>query len=118
SGTLAFVSSGRRPPHHALVWVDRTGGEAPIVGASGGTYAQPRLSPDGQRIAVVVRGDDQHDIWMYELGRNIWSRFTTEGNSEFPLWKADGKWLAYNSDRSKKTVTIDWKRSDGSGAPE
>jgi len=117
SGTLAFVSSGRRPPHHALVWVDRTGGEAPIVGASGGTYAQPRLSPDGKRVAVVVRGDDQHDIWMFDLGRNIWNRFTTEGNSEFPLWTANGERLAYNSDRSN-TVTIDWKRSDGSGAPE
>jgi serine/threonine-protein kinase len=117
SGTLAFVSSGRRPPRHALVWVDRTGREEPIVDAFGGTYAQPRLSPDGKRIAVVVRGDDQHDIWMFELGRNIWNRFTTEGNCEFPLWTANGARLAYNSDRSN-TVTIDWKRSDGSGAPE
>ena len=115
SGTLAFVSSGR-PRQHALVWVDRTGREEPI-GASGGTYAQPRLSPDGRRIAVVVRGDDQHDIWLYEPGRNSWNRFTTEGNCEFPLWTADGTRLAYNSDRSG-TVTIDWKRADGSGAPE
>jgi serine/threonine-protein kinase len=118
SGTLAFVSSGRRPPRHALVWVDRTGREEPVgVSASGGTYAQPRLSPDGRRIAVVRRGDDQHDIWLYEPGRDIWNRFTTEGNCEFPLWTADGKRLAYNSDGSS-TVTIDWKRSDGSGAPE
>ena len=116
SGTLAFVSSGRQPPRHALVWVDRTGREEPVgASASGGTYAQPRLSPDGRRIAVVVRGDDQHDIWLYEPGRDIWNRFTTEGNCEFPLWTADGTRLAYNSDRSS-TVTIDWKRSDGSGA--
>jgi Tol biopolymer transport system component len=116
SGTLAFVSSGRRPPQHALVWVDRTGREEPI-GASGGTYAQPRLSPDGKRIAVVVRGDDQHDIWLYEIARNIWNKFTAEGNCEFPLWTADGTRLTYNSDRSR-TVTIDWKRADGSGAAE
>jgi serine/threonine-protein kinase len=118
SGTLAFVSSGRRPPRHALVWVDRTGREEPVgASASGGTYAQPRLSPDGRRIAVVRRGDDQHDIWLYEPGRDIWNRFTTEGNCEFPLWTANGSRLAYNSDGSS-TVTIDWKRSDGSGAPE
>jgi len=117
SGTLAFVSSGR-PPQHALVFVDRAGREEPVgASASGGTYAQPRLSPDGRRIAVVVRGDDQHDIWLYELGRNNWNRFTSEGNCEFPLWSADSGRLAYNSDRSN-TVTIDWKRSDGSGVPE
>ena len=115
SGTLAFLSAGR-PHQHALVWVDRTGREEPI-GASGGTYAQPRLSPDGKRIAVVVRGDDQHDIWLYELGRNNWNRFTTEGNSEFPLWTGDGTRLTYNSDRSG-SVAIDWKRADGSGAAE
>jgi Tol biopolymer transport system component len=115
SGTLAFLSAGR-PHQHALVWVDRTGREEPI-GASGGTYAQPRLSPDGKRIAVVVRGDDQHDVWLYELGRNTWNRFTTEGNSEFPVWNRDGTRLTYNSDRSG-SVAIDWKQADGSGAAE
>jgi len=115
TGTLAFLSAGP-PPQHALVWVDRSGREQP-VGASGGTYAQPRLSPDGRRIAVVVRGDDFHDVWLYEPGRNTWNRFTSEGNCEFPLWTADGTRLAYNSDRSG-AVVIELKRSDGSGTPE
>jgi Tol biopolymer transport system component len=115
NGTLAYLSAGR-PHQHALVWVDRSGREEP-TGASGGTYAQPRVSPDGRRIAVVVRGDDQHDIWLYELGRNIWNRFTTDGNCEFPLWTADGSRLTYDTDRTN-TVSIEWKRVDGSGAPE
>jgi len=115
TGTLAFLSAGP-PPQDAMVWVDRSGREQP-VGASGATYAQPRLSPDGRRIAVVVRGDDFHDVWLYEPGRNTWDRFTSEGNCEFPLWTADGTRLAYNCDRSG-AVVIEWKRSDGSGAPE
>ena len=115
TGTLVFLTAGRSA-QHALVWVDRSGREQP-VGASGGTYAQPRVSPDGRRIAVVVRGDDFHDVWLFEPGRNSWERFTTEGNCEFPLWSADGTRLAYNSDRSG-AATIEWKRSDGSGAAE
>jgi len=115
AGTLAFVSAGRAP-EHALVWVDRAGNDQP-VGASGGTYAQPRLSPDGRRIAVVVRGDDFHDVWLYEPGRNTWNRFTSGGNSEFPVWTLDGTRVVYNSDRSG-AVAIEMKRSDGSGTVE
>ncbi len=115
AGTLAFVSAGR-PPQHALVWVDRSGREEP-TGASGGTYAQPRLSPDGRRIAVVVRGDDLDDVWVYEIARHIWNRFTFDGNNNFPLWTADGTRLAYNTDRAGG-IDIEWKRADSSGAPE
>jgi serine/threonine-protein kinase len=98
------------------VWVDRSGREQPS-GASGGTYAQPRLSPDGRRVAVVVRGDDFHDVWLYDLARNTWDRFTFEGNSEFPLWTADGTRLVYNTDR-QGAIVIESKPADGSGAPE
>jgi serine/threonine-protein kinase len=115
AGTLAFVASDR-PPRHALVWVDRSGREQP-VGASGGTYAQPRVSPDGRHIAVVVRGDDRDDVWLYDLGRNTWDRFTAEGNSGFPLWTRDGTRLAYNSDRTG-SLDIAWKPLDGRGAGE
>jgi serine/threonine protein kinase/Tol biopolymer transport system component len=109
SGTLAFMSAGPRP-RHALVWVDRAGRETP-TGASGGAYAQPRLSPDGRRIAVVISSDDLDDVWMYEIARNTWSRFTLEGNSNFPLWTADGTRLILNSDRSGG-IEIVSKRAD------
>ena len=42
TGTLAFISA-ERPPHHALVWVDRSGREQP-VGASGGVRATARVA--------------------------------------------------------------------------
>src|SRR5438067_3123679 len=115
TGTLAVVSPDRTP-QHALVWVDRSGRETPI-GASGGTYAQPRVSPDGRRIAVVVRGNDYDDVWLYDLGRNTWDRFTAEGNSGFPTWTRDGTRLAYNSDRAG-SVQVEWKRLDASGVGE
>jgi serine/threonine-protein kinase len=115
AGTLAFLSADR-PPQHALVWVDQSGREQP-TGASGGTYAQPRLSPDGHRIAVVVRGDDRDDVWLYDLAHNAWNRLTSEGNSGFPSWTADGTRIAYNSDR-QGSIDVDWRHADGTGAAE
>ena len=52
---------------HALVWVDREGREEPI-GAPPRNYPIPRLSPDGTRIALDVR-DQEQDIWIWDLGR-------------------------------------------------
>jgi Tol biopolymer transport system component len=113
SGTLAFLS-GEHPPRHALVWVDRAGHEEQTV-ASGGTYLQPRLSPDGRRIALVVRGDDQDDVWLFDLNRRVWDRFTSGGNNSFPVWTPDGTRLTYNSDRTG-SVGIEWKSLDGTAA--
>jgi len=110
SGTLAFMSAGRRP-RNALVWVDRAGQEA-ATGASGGAYAQPRLSPDGRRIAVVISSDDLDDVWLFEIARGTWNRFTLEGNSNFPLWTADSMRVIHNSDRGGG-IEIVSKRADG-----
>ncbi len=35
--------------------------------ASGGGYFQPRLSPDGRRVAVTVSGPEHDDVWLYSL---------------------------------------------------
>jgi serine/threonine-protein kinase len=115
TGTIAFLS-GDRPRQDALLWVDRSGKETP-VGVSGGTYVQPRVSPDGLRIAVVARGDDTDDIWLYDLSRNTLGRVTTEGNNGFPIWSRDGSRLVYSSDRTG-TVSIESKQPDGSGVGE
>jgi serine/threonine-protein kinase len=115
TGTIAFLS-GDRPQPDALVWVDRSGRESP-GGVSGGTYTQPRVSPDGRRIAVVARGDDTDDIWLYDLSRNTLGRVTSEGNNGFPLWSRDGSRLIYSSDRTG-TVSIESKQPDASGGGE
>ena len=54
-GTLAYVPGAwRQAETRTLVWVDRQGRETPIP-APPRAYVQPRLSPDGKRVAVVHR---------------------------------------------------------------
>lgn len=100
AGTVAYVPARSKPLQDALVWVSRAGVETP-TGASGGVYFQPRLSPDGARVAVTVGGEDNDDVWAYELAREAWSRMTIlGGNNSFPLWSRDGRRVAHVSDRS------------------
>ena len=54
NGTLAYLSGSAFAAlaQRTLVWVDRQGREEPLA-APPGAYQQPRLSPDGTRVALV-----------------------------------------------------------------
>ena len=118
TGTLAYIPVNPRPRQSALIWVDRTGREQP-TGASGGDYFQPRVSPDGRRVAVTVLegGGDHNDVWLYDLTRETWSRFTSEGDNAFPLWAPDGRTLTFVSNKAGPD-NIYRKPLDGSGPEE
>ncbi len=112
---MAYVPARARPRQSVLLWVNREGVEQP-TGMFGGVYFQPRLAPDGRRVAVTISGEDNDDVWLYDLARETWSRFTSEGNGGFPLWTRDGQRLAYVSDKAGRE-NMYWKPLDGS-APE
>ena len=116
AGTMAYMPASRRPRQSALVWVNREGVEQP-TGVSGGIYFQPRLAPDGRRVAITVGGEDHDDVWLCDLARQTRSRFTSDGNNGFPLWTPDGRRLTYVSDKAGRE-NIYWKPLDGSAAEE
>ena len=116
TGSLVYVA-GKPPaaPQARLVWVSRDGTEQ-SVGAPPRFYNQPRLSPDGRRVAVdVIESTTQ--VWLYDLTRDTFSRFTFEGDNRHAVWAPDGKRLAFMSDRDGGRQ-IFWKRADGSGNAE
>ena len=69
-GTLVYVE----PPSgdttaRTLVWVDRQGLEKPLFASlPARAYGQPRVSPDGTRVAVSIADEDQ-DIWVWDAAR-------------------------------------------------
>jgi serine/threonine-protein kinase len=77
------------PQALSLVWVDRMGNEEPID-VRPDRYASVRLSPDGNRVAVVIGGNpiagEPRDIWILDLRTNDISRLTTDGQSDAPIW--------------------------------
>ena len=55
---------------------DRDGGEEPVA-ADRANYQEFNLSPDGERVAVGIAGDDPA-VWIYDLTRDITTRLTFE----------------------------------------
>ena len=99
-----------------LVWVDREG-SATAISDEPGNFFTPRISSDGQYLALTRGGSTRGDIWIYDIRRDNFSRLTTEGRNQSPVWSPDGLWVAFASDRSG-----DWdlyrKRADFSGPAE
>ncbi|TDI37995.1 MAG: serine/threonine-protein kinase [Acidobacteria bacterium] len=79
-----------------VVRVDRDGHSTPIF-AQTGDYRYPNLSPNGQRLALTIRGNFGLDVWVYELGRGTRSRLTTDGRSLFPTWYPDGERVTFST---------------------
>ena len=56
-----------------------------------GRLRQPRLSPDGRRLALTVMRDGNWDIWVYDLERGVPTRLTfDDGADTEQVWSPDG----------------------------
>ena len=96
SGTLVYLEGGvPLLPPSTMMWVDRTGSAQPIAAAGPGSYLGPRLSPDGQKIAVASRRERSRttDVWVYDVERGAPTRVTFDGGA-FPIWSPDSRRLA------------------------
>lgn len=73
------------------MWVDRQGSEYPLAAPPRGS-TRPRLSPDGQRIAVSFfqEGSGGSQVWIYHLRNDRMSLLIFEGINQFPVWTPDG----------------------------
>ena len=115
-GTLAYVTGDIQAAVRSLVWVDRQGKEEPL-NVPLRTYLYPRISPNGSRIALDIR-DQDNDIWMWDVARKTLTRFTSElAVDRFPVWTPDGRRLIFNSDRDG-TINMYWQLADGTAPAE
>ncbi len=115
-GSLVYVPGLPRNLERTLVWLDREGASEPL-GAPLRAYLDPRLSPDGNRLAVRI-AEENSDIWTYDLQRRTLSRLTfATGSSETPVWTPDGKRVTFAGDRDGVRNLI-WRLADGSAEEE
>jgi len=107
NGTLVY-HLGAAAPLSQLTWYDRSGKGLGKLG-EGAIMANPSLSPDGQRVAVdVTDGKDKNiDIWVHDLPRHTYTRFTFDPAEETnAVWSHDGKTIAYRSAAVGKFIRL------------
>src|SRR5439155_26978811 len=110
SGTVAYAHGQNG---NQLVVVDRNGQAKPLRQEPLG-YLQPRVSPDGRRIAVTITSGGGQDVWIHDIASGALTRLTRDGRSDRPEWTPDGRRVAWRSQESRGRVMY-WQRWDGSG---
>lgn len=116
SGVLAYRGGGGAGAR-LLAWIDRTGKVEGAVGQPG-QYENPRLSPDGTRLAVF-RPEGGGDIWINDLARGSSTRFTFDpGVDNVPVWSPDGTRIAFVSNRDGGVFNLYVKDAGGTAADE
>jgi serine/threonine-protein kinase len=115
TGVLAYVPGPVRAGQDDLFLYDRKGGMTALK-LPRGTYGYPRVSPDGKWIAVETSDAKQAMISLYDLsGASSLRRLTFGGNNRLPIWSADGRRVAFQSDREGDRAVF-WQPVEGGTA--
>lgn len=101
----------------ALAWTDLQGNSETIPIQSG-NYTNPRLSPDGEKVALTrIENGDVSNVWVYELGPNILGKRTFSDSASRAIWSADSNKLFYHNSTSLRGDI--WRiNADGTGQQE
>jgi len=100
NGVLTF-QTGSSVSETALEWRDREGRPTGVLGDPA-LYRVARLSPDGRYAATQIMDVESgtQDLWIYEIERNIRTRFTFDSMADLaPVWSADGSSIYFASNR-------------------
>ena len=118
TGSLVYVSgtAGAGGVRNSFVWVDREGREEPLA-LPARQYSQPRLSPDGRRVAVRVNDQGQPALWVYDVASGAGLRLTHEGGMVTPVWTPDSERVVFSWNLTG-SAALYWVPADGSEEPE
>lgn len=93
-------------------------GNTSVLRAASANWANPRFSPDGQKLALEISDGKQSDIWIYDWARDTLTQLTFDPNRDHaPVWTPDGRRIAFASDRAKPGKrNLYMVNADGTGA--
>jgi Tol biopolymer transport system component/DNA-binding SARP family transcriptional activator len=112
-GTIIYMPA--QTAERTVEWIDRAGRTAVVLG-SRRVYSDPRLSPDGSRLALTIREEGAADVWVYSFAAGTLSRLTRGAESLYPVWSPDGRVIAFASSR-RGALELYQVPADGSAEP-
>jgi len=110
TGTLVYLSGKSNAVNRTIIVVDSAGKKETIQ--FGAQILNPRISPDGKRLALSLNGE----IAVYDFARGATTRIPSNaaGINSGIVWTPDGQHIVY----SPGVGGIWWARADGSGQPQ
>ena len=91
-GSLVYVGGGDAADRLGVLALADRRGVVSALDVPPAHYRSPRVSPDGENVAVETRENDGGTIWVYELsGDTAIRRLTHEGNRTRPIWTPKGR---------------------------
>ncbi|HJR34483.1 MAG TPA: protein kinase [Gemmatimonadales bacterium] len=100
-----------------LSWLSRDGSSR-LVQPDARDYQVPRISPDGRRIAVLVRDGTSQDVWIHDLPTGTLSRLTDAARVTSVEWSRDGKRVIYTAPGPDARGVVWSKMVDVASPPE
>ena len=116
TGLLLFRKGAGVPQNKELTWFNRSGEQMGRVGAPD-NYGDVELSPKADRVAVDIYANQNRDVWVIDVARNVPSRITFNSTEWSPSWSADGSQIIFASSRGGANH-IYRKSSTGVGTEE
>jgi Tol biopolymer transport system component len=100
-----------------LAWIDKDGKQLQKL-RNPGDIGDILLSPDQTKFAYTTGSGKTKDIWIYDIARELPSRFTFDPAEErSPIWAPDGKSIVFTSTK-KQFADIYRKSIDLNGVEE
>jgi serine/threonine-protein kinase len=115
-GTIVYVPGIVSAAATPIDWLSRDGKTSPLR-ADKADWANPRFSPDGQKLTIDISDGKQRDVWVYDVARGTLTQLTFDAaNDAKPVWTPDGRRIVFASDRVKPGVpNMYWMSADGTG---
>jgi dipeptidyl aminopeptidase/acylaminoacyl peptidase len=116
-GTLVYLPGKAFTGERPIDWLTRDG-KPLTLRAAVSDWRNPRFSPDGAKLALVISDGKQTDIWIYQWAGDTLTQLTFDSAIEgFPVWTPDGRRIVFASDRARSDVSNLYSaNADGSGA--
>jgi Tol biopolymer transport system component len=113
-GTIVYFR-GTTSMENRMVWVDRSGKVLDTVGQPQPLLQNPRISPDGKRVAVNAQEPDARNVWIHDIQRGTKMRLTFDQiTPSRPIWIHGRDQVAYSTGAGQGGPA--WiKNADGSG---
>jgi Tol biopolymer transport system component len=109
-GSIAYVPGMSGSVDRHLVWVDVEGRREPAT-RQPRRLLDPRLSPDGERVAIRIGDPAASDLWTLDLATGTVAQVTFGLHAFRPTWTPDGRSLTVGVSETTgwRLVTVDAK---------